>query len=234
MDIEIIYIIAFLVVLGLIIIDLILWFRKNNIQIDLSALEDGTFKVKTGRFRVKTMIHKIIVNEIKLFGFIPYRTFEKKEVVRLVKINDFRCRFPFPLDYDEVKAFFIGIEGNPFIGTKRLLNVKRINYIENDKEMVRFICWIPLPDLHERKSMIDDYTYSWVLKRKVDVYEQNRQESLAQVIEKVAIPIGLIILAVILIIFMPKILDKIQEPLRTLSEKMELWFAAYKGNPPPG
>lgn len=215
------------------------WIRRHDTMIDLSVLEDGTFKSKVARYRIQTMQSKKVLTEVKVFGWFPVRTYEKVEKTWLFPMLDLAGKHPFPLDYERLRRFFVAVESNPIMGVKRIANVKKIwlphPTDENGADMVNYIAWIPVIDDKEPSIAIDDYTYSWVLKRKVEAYEKRKKNTTAEIMERIVIPSMLIILVIILLIFLPKIIDKLREPgLRLLDQKLDTWFTAIRGSPPPG
>ena len=230
--------ILLLAILFLIFINIIRWFRVNDTLIDLSILEDGTFKSKVGRYRIKTVRRRKIIEEIKVFGFLPVRKYETVEKTWLFPMMDFFSKHPFPVDYDRLKRYFVAVESNPIIGVKRIVNIKKLwlphPTDETAPDMVHFIPWIPIVNEKEKKIAIDDYTYSWVLKGKIEEYEKLKKDNIVEMMERIIVPSMLVILVIILIIFLPKIIDKMREPaLRLLDKKLDTWFTTVRGTPPP-
>lgn len=223
-------------ILALVILNVATWIRRHRLLIDLAMEEDSSIKSKSFRVRIQTKRNKIVKSEVKIFGFFPIREYYTETKQYLFKMNDLMAKNPFPLTYEDCEKFTISAEGLPFFGINKVLNIKKVLVpLPDGKTEYKFIPWCPLPIKRAASVNVDDYTYSWSLKRKIEIWEQSQTETKGQALAKLLIPMGMIVLAIVALIFLPKIIDKIREPaMMMLNQKTDAWLEAIRGAKPIG
>lgn len=223
-------------ILALVLLNISTWVRRHRLLIDLAMEEDSSIKSKSFRVRVQTKKNKIVKSEVKVLGFIPIREYFTETKQFLFKMNDFFSKNPFPLTFDECEKFTITAEGLPLFGINKVLNIKKVLVaLPDGTAEYKFIPWCPLPVNREASVNVDDYTYSWVLKQNIDIWLDSQIESKGEALAKLLIPMGMIILAIVALIFLPKIIDKIREPaMMILNQKTDAWLEAIRGVKPIG
>lgn len=201
-----------------------LWLR-HRIFIDKAIIQDGVLKSRGGRYR--------IAKNRKLYSMFDF--FHKH-----------------PLEIDNPEDFLISSEGMPFFGVRQVMNVtihidqvdeaeimaalalveeiKKYNPKKAKKELkkikrtvINVIPWI-IPEDFNTTGDLNEYTYSWALDRRIEAYEETKHLSKQEMLLKFYIPMGLIVLAALLIIFYPKILAAVRDPALTLiNNRLTSW-----------
>ena len=95
----------------------------------------------------------------------------------------------------------------------------------------RLVPWRPDP-VFDKTAKLSDYIVSWVTQDKILAYETTKSESRAEMIYKIAIPIGLMVLAALIWILMPTILEKIASyGIPRADSQLEMFKDILKGAP---
>ena len=217
--------IVFLVIVFLIVL---WWISKNDLEVDVTSFVSGSYKSVGGRYRIRSYLYKS--DEVKrgkmwllpIYFLLPVY----KEKTGFFHMMDFYKRFPLEIDYDIARVNIIIAESTPFIGVKQILNVRDLHG--------NLVCWRP-PDTISNDNLIDDVDVINTLDTKVNIENDTKVESKADLLFKFAIPMGLIILAAIIIIFAPNIIEKIRGPTQSIvAQNTQSWTDMVKGIKPFG
>jgi hypothetical protein len=155
---------------------LIYWLRKNDINVQITKGEEGVFMSSGGRYRIAKG--------------------------QLYHMKDFFKKKPL-ISEEEIKDYIIITEGLPVIGVKKTL--KLFNGMINDDKEESLKPWFPVfnddikPELLNSKIAFTETT-------RKDLYEATKLEmSKAEIMQKIVLPMGMLVLAIACLIFFPKI-----------------------------
>ena len=144
----------------------------------------------------------ITINEFKEGVFLNQNIRCRVSKNKLYALKDFLGTKPLNIDYEEFKDNFMMVEGIPFIGTKRTLKLCKQNN--------EYFSWEP-PIKINAKGKIHNHCIVKINMLRTELYESTSNTNKADMIYKFATPIALVILALAMLIFFPKIYDKIIE-----------------------
>lgn len=209
---------------GVAIYMVVLWVR-HRVFIDKSIIKDGVLKSTGGRYR--------LAKNGKFYAMF-----------------DFLHKNPVVLE--DAEEYLIACEGMPFFGIKQCLNVtihvekvpkeeldkslaiieemrkynlkKALQEIKKLKKYRHIISPWVVPDNFNKEGELDEYTYSWSLNKRIEAYEETKHLSKQEMMLRFYIPMGLIVLAALLIIFYPRILAAVRDPaLDLVNNRLTAW-----------
>lgn len=156
------------------------WMSINSLMVVITKNDEGVLLSRSFRARIKNeQIYPIT-------AFIRWRNKKKLDVV-----------------WDDIKDSFTVTESAPFIGVKK--NIKFKDMGENEG----LVAWMPPKDLDE-KGVITNTRMVKVGTLREELYESTKSPlTKEELFIKVLLPMGLIILAMAMLIFFPKIYDVI-------------------------
>lgn len=209
--------------LGVTIVWVIWWMNRHSYLVQISYKEGGSFIQKGGRYR---LLHKQAyilqgkhrrrplsdkdLNKIRRdhenytgqpMGTKALQAWLEQHYKEDIKstfypISDLFRRKPFAVPYEEIKDYFIMAESVPFIGIKHTLKLKIVDGA--------YYTWKP-PEV----DTTPDLSYillTFTDKTRRELYESTKQiMSNAELVARIALPIGMVVLALGCLIFFPKI-----------------------------
>jgi hypothetical protein len=111
------------------------------------------------------------------------------------------------VDYDQVKSYEYILESMPFIGAKLGINI----LINNDGKNKQYIAWLPKYELTEDELIINT-NIVWCSQARTELLEYTKpDEKKVDILMKILLPMGLIILAICILVFFPKIYEVVTQ-----------------------
>lgn len=231
----------------------IYYWRKNNIFVDISVNNAGVFCSQGGRFRLAKNRRLYRISDIFYRKPLPieYSDFCDFFIVTETlpffgvkyELNLKRIVLPKP-EKVIVRKSKKEIEAEERViaeitKMKKILNEPytpaKINEVKEESEVTeRLLAWKP-PAEFERKNIISDFKYNYFMKKSIEIEIDSRIDSTADLIRDIAIPLGLIILAMLMFIMLPRILEAIREPvLSYVKQEITTWQEMLQGLKPGG
>lgn len=172
--------------LGALVVFFFIWYKKNNIQLSYDNIRDSVLynDIYRGRF-VDGKFYTI-----RQFITKPSLFFRKAAV----------SKFP-DMKYDQIKKYIMTLNAKPIIQPTKLLNIMKT---KQDK----IIPWKPKLKFRE-DNIINNLRIVKLRKLRKELWLSTDNTTRADLLYKLALPFGIIILAICCLIFFPKIYDKI-------------------------
>ena len=170
------------------------WYHKNNITVSISEWKEGVlFNTSIRcRFTKERDIKKWI-----FFGEVTHRP------AKLYQLFDFFSNKPLDIEYAGLKDQIIATESMPFIGVKCTLKLRR----DNDGGL---FAWQP-PGISTDDGLIKPNRMTKINIIREEIYESTKNETKADMFYKFALPMALIVLALAMLVFFPKIYNVIMD-----------------------
>jgi hypothetical protein len=156
------------------------WLAINNVLVVITKEVEGVLMSRSFRARIK--------NE-KIYPMSTFIRWRSKKVVDVV--------------WDDIKDRFTVTESTPFIGVKS--NIKFTDLGDNEG----LVAWMPPKEL-DSKGVITNTRMVKIGTLRFELYESTKSQlTKEELFIKVLLPMGLIILAMAMLIFFPKIYEVI-------------------------
>lgn len=218
---------------------LIWWFAKNRLIVQISEQDEGVLLSNGGRARVSKNGQLFYLFDF--WGRAPIthdivtgtHTIEKPPrflfggMIRISKgsTKTVTSSEAVPLLYKDIKDYIIVTEGKPIIGINKTLKLKRIGS--------KLMPWLPNFDT-ERKGYITSARMAKINELRIQLYESTKNElSRNEMLMQVMLPMGLILLAIVLIIFFPKMYTAIMQNSGSIFETSKSAVYDWLGQNPP-
>jgi hypothetical protein len=189
--------------------------KKHNISVQISEYKEGAYLSSGSRYRlVKNKLYPVNA----FFARDNYLYYDKikheKEIVHpekkmlggFVKPGFTEKRFVTekqPVLFEDIKKYALVTEGLPFIGVKLSVKLKRMGS--------KLIPWLPDTDLTD-KGITTNTRMVKINYLRVQLYDSTKNPvSTQDLLMKIAVPMGLVMLAIVLVIFFPKMYGAITE-----------------------
>lgn len=245
---EIQIVLLLFLILIIMIVSIIWWYRKNNLMIEWVQDRDGANIRRTKRARVSNKdgrfysfgdyfnrkpIAGLEFEKVKDYFIISESSgfFAPKLILKLVRkqtVNNkalFKLLTDLHLPFTEQQV----IENKDQI----LLSLKKRNIEVEGIDFEFFPYKIPLDK--DNNGLTSDYNYAFCLNKRVYLYEITKTISRAEMMARILLPLGLIVLAIFLIIYYPTLYDKITSSYRADAVGvLAKWAEVVTGTPPPG
>lgn len=201
----------------LLIVFVIKWMGKNNLLIEVSKMKDGSFIVESMRGReVDGKIYSL-------------RQFFIRE-----KTKPFSHPNGMPFYTEKIQDQFLAIESMPLIGVKRVLKLKHHEVYNRlaKKKTLLYMSHVPPTKINFEVGGFTTNDITWMNSTRDILYKETENKlSKEELIHQIAINVGLVLLAICLIIFYPKIHETVVNPaLAQLQSQTTSWVDALRGS----
>jgi len=178
------------------------WYGKNKYIVNFFERKEGVFLKESKRCRVE----KIVTYQQKKWFELLKKPVIVKTEYRFFKMFDIFKKNDLGIDYEKVQQYKFLLESMPLIGAKLGLNI----LIEYDNEGNKIIkSWLPKYELTDDELIINT-TVVWIIQAREELMEYTKpDEKKADILMKILLPMGLIILAICMLVFFPKIYNTI-------------------------
>jgi hypothetical protein len=213
---------------------------KNNINIQISEEKEGVYMSGGGRHRlVKGKLYPIRAFKVKKDNHLYYDIIQGKKEIKEPEKRIFGGRIILkqaynyhkvveertPVLWEDIKDYAIVTEGIPLIGAKLTVKLKRMGS--------KLVPWSPLKDLDE-EGITSNTRMVKINDLRFQLYEATKNAMTREdIMLKVVLPMGLIMLAIILVIFFPKMYGAITEGSKSAFQSSSEAVFNWLGQNPP-
>lgn len=199
-------ILAFFIIPAIICIIIIYIVSSNRVEIAISEESDGSFNTKIGRYRLaKDGFYYPIQS-------LWYRFFKKGKI---------------SIPHNRLETFIVNVESAPLFGIKKAIKFKSVDGV--------LFPYSP-PTKIDLTGFTSDTKVVKMRNIRQTYFEATKKEiSREEILFKFVLPMGLIVLAMALLIFFPKIYHAImEESNRNYQQASNFIFDYIQQNKPPG
>ncbi len=240
----IIMIVLIFMVMPVLMVFLLIWWLWNNpVNVQISEKKEGVYLSSGGKYRIRDgklypiwsfftkisrqwLAYDVIISHktiekapFKLFGGVF--TFGKSKTIKKVYTKRLA------VDYADIKDYLIITEGFPIIGAKLTLKLKR--------EKSQLVPWLPKIEA-DSKGVTTNTRMVKIDNLREQLYETTKTPlSKNDMMLKVVLPMSLVLLAIVLIIFFPKIYEAVMAGSQSaFDQSKSAVFDWLQQNPPQG
>lgn len=230
------------------------WMRKNSIMISIDESMEGVLMNNSFRARVVNKTEKRKVQkEVETRRWIWFGA--KMKTMKTVTVKDKVGRFhPMQdlltrkhiegLKFSDVEDGLIITESLPILGVTHTLNLKVINPDDNTTtkvttklndshvEVSKFLVWYPPVQL-DKKGLINNIRMVKTNNLREELWASTDNTTKAEMLFKVILPISLMVLAVMMLIFFPKIYETIMGSSQAALESAKMGWQDMVGQVKP-